>query len=347
MANAPHTSQTASARTIECAVWALSPVVLAASGLYLAGPHPAWDATAAPWARLSDTLASLLAALGAGLAAWFLLTASLARLSLVLRARGRAQPRLLGRALRLGAPLVRRAVLGTTSLALVPGLIATTPALADDTSPAPSPPALTLPDDLGWGAPRPPAPTSQPLPTEPGSDADGHSREDGSFRPQHQAPTTPAPAPTSTPATTVSPTAQPSPQPSAPPTPAGPRASTTSPATRDIATAASPTRADTPHAHLPADLGWAATAFATRSAASARPAPATPPREPATTAPTHVVAPGESLWSIAAAHLPDTATMADIDRAWRALYRANAQALTSPSLIHPGQTLTLVSFQES
>ena len=52
------------------------------------------------------------------------------------------------------------------------------------------------------------------------------------------------------------------------------------------------------------------------------------------------VAPGDSLWSIAASLHPD-ADDASIDAAWRAIYEANADTLPDPNLIHPGQKLTL------
>ena len=52
------------------------------------------------------------------------------------------------------------------------------------------------------------------------------------------------------------------------------------------------------------------------------------------------VAPGDSLWSIAASLHPD-ADDASIDAAWRAIREANADTLPDPNLIHPGQILTL------
>ncbi|WP_366181101.1 hypothetical protein ABXS69_02920 [Actinomyces timonensis] len=55
-----------------------------------------------------------------------------------------------------------------------------------------------------------------------------------------------------------------------------------------------------------------------------------------------VVEPGQSLWSISAERLGPRASAADIARAWPLLYRANEGAIGSePSLIHPGQRLTV------
>lgn len=53
-----------------------------------------------------------------------------------------------------------------------------------------------------------------------------------------------------------------------------------------------------------------------------------------------VVHRGDSLWSIAAAHLPPDAGAAQIDAAWRDWYRANRDVIgPDPSLILPGQQL--------
>ena len=65
------------------------------------------------------------------------------------------------------------------------------------------------------------------------------------------------------------------------------------------------------------------------------PPPPTPHRPNSIT-----VAPGDSLWSIAASLHPD-ADDASIDAAWRAIREANADILPDPNLIHPGQILTL------
>jgi LysM repeat protein len=64
----------------------------------------------------------------------------------------------------------------------------------------------------------------------------------------------------------------------------------------------------------------------------------------AATAPvaTVVVAEGDSLWSIAARHLPPDASDAEIARAWPLWYRANETVVgADPDVIHPGQVLTV------
>jgi nucleoid-associated protein YgaU len=84
-------------------------------------------------------------------------------------------------------------------------------------------------------------------------------------------------------------------------------------------------------------------------APAAEPAPdPAPARAPAPApiashrAPTHTVAAGESLWSIAADQLAPDAPSARVDRAWRDLYDANRSRLgDDPDLIRPGTVLRL------
>lgn len=51
---------------------------------------------------------------------------------------------------------------------------------------------------------------------------------------------------------------------------------------------------------------------------------------------------GDSLWSLAAGDLPDDASLADVDRRWRAIHAANRGVVgDDPDLILPGQQLRL------
>ena len=52
------------------------------------------------------------------------------------------------------------------------------------------------------------------------------------------------------------------------------------------------------------------------------------------------VAPGDSLWSIAAS-LRSDGDDARIDATWRAIHTANAESVRDPALIYPGQTLAI------
>lgn len=55
-----------------------------------------------------------------------------------------------------------------------------------------------------------------------------------------------------------------------------------------------------------------------------------------------VVRPGDSLWAIAAAGLPEDSGDVTIDRAWRQIYELNRAAIgADPDLIRPGQTLAI------
>lgn len=74
----------------------------------------------------------------------------------------------------------------------------------------------------------------------------------------------------------------------------------------------------------------------TRSPAAAPPA--------ATHPVAHTVAPGDTLWDLAAAELPPDATGADITRAWQDWYTRNRAAIgPDPGLLLPGQLLTAPS----
>ena len=66
-------------------------------------------------------------------------------------------------------------------------------------------------------------------------------------------------------------------------------------------------------------------------------APAAPSPNPATQV---TVAPGDSLWSIASALSPG-ADDARITEAWHAIHAENAASIADPSLIYPGQRLTI------
>ena len=81
---------------------------------------------------------------------------------------------------------------------------------------------------------------------------------------------------------------------------------------------------------------------ATQTAPAALPAPAQD--APATDAPAHpasiTVAPGDSLWSIAASLRPDVDD-ARIDATWRAIHAANSESVHDPALIYPGQNLVI------
>ena len=96
-----------------------------------------------------------------------------------------------------------------------------------------------------------------------------------------------------------------------------------------------------------ASLDWpsAAQPPATPATPAATRAPAAPATSAAASAPERsaepvVVHPGDSLWAIAAAHLPPAASPAAVARAWPAWWAANRDAVgADPDLIQPGQRL--------
>lgn len=66
----------------------------------------------------------------------------------------------------------------------------------------------------------------------------------------------------------------------------------------------------------------------------------TPKRHQTDDAPPVVVRPGDSLWSIAAAHLPPDASATEITEGWHAWWATNRRVIgPDPDLIHPGQRL--------
>jgi hypothetical protein len=107
----------------------------------------------------------------------------------------------------------------------------------------------------------------------------------------------------------------------------------------------SPTAALADSGHLPAPLPPTSSASQTSSSTSALPPPSWPTtrRQLATAAgePAVVVKPGDSLWSIARAHLPQGATDAQVGAAWPSWYRTNRRTIgRDPALLHAGERLT-------
>jgi hypothetical protein len=86
--------------------------------------------------------------------------------------------------------------------------------------------------------------------------------------------------------------------------------------------------------HAPA---WPTTPAVSTAGSGAAPRPVAAERNPARTV---VVLPGDSLWRIAAAHLPATAPARQVAAAWPRWYAANRQVIgDDPSHITPGQVL--------
>jgi len=124
-----------------------------------------------------------------------------------------------------------------------------------------------------------------------------------------------------------------------------PQATAGVPAPDQAPAAPAPAATPTPEP-APATAGTAPTAETTQtptSAATAETAPATPEptTQPDATGLSVVVVAGDTLWAIAADHLPAGATNADIADAWPEWYAANRALIgDDPDLILPGWQLT-------
>lgn len=105
-----------------------------------------------------------------------------------------------------------------------------------------------------------------------------------------------------------------------------------------LATAATaPARADAGHPPGPRDAATLLSGLPLPDRAVAPPRTAGAP-----TSHTHVVRPGDSLWSIAARDLPRGSSEEAIARRWHAIYAANRRRIgPDPDLIVPGQQLHL------
>lgn len=84
------------------------------------------------------------------------------------------------------------------------------------------------------------------------------------------------------------------------------------------------------------DLSWGSEEAPTTSSPQAPPAPETPAPPPQS----HTVRPGETLWAIAADHLPKGASSEQIAHFWPRWFETNRQVIgEDPSLILPGMKL--------
>jgi hypothetical protein len=93
---------------------------------------------------------------------------------------------------------------------------------------------------------------------------------------------------------------------------------------------------DWPTATAAPDLDWNPAA-----AGPTAPGPSPRPERATTHAAAVVVRPGDSLWAVAAQHLPPDATAAAIAQTWPTWWWANRAAIgADPGLIHPGLLLT-------
>jgi len=293
------------------------------------------DAGAGP-RRVDALVETGVTATGLVVVAWLGGSALVALSCVLVRAAGvtwRSGERLV---LRCAPPVVRRALVLALGASL--GLGMATGASAADPTGAPtgqpvassstSATAVTVPDDLDLGWAVTSSAGTDDGGTTPAATSPGSSATSGTPTPEPSAvaatddPATDGPAADGAAAdgaaangapSTSDPASTATASPSAPPPPAA----SAGPARPDAPAAASPT----PASHL--------------LAPPVRPAAGT---EPATV----VVLRGDSLWRIAARHLPAGADDAQIAAAWPAWYQANADVIgADPGLLLPGQVLVV------
>lgn len=292
-----------------------------------------------PAARPEPYVELLAVALGAVAATWVAVSALLGLGCVVARAVGRswgAGERLL---LRAAPAVVRRAARAGVGLTLGAGLVLAGGTAQAATAPDADPGVVAV--DLGWQtstpAPEPAAPAQPaPLPTDVSSPAPPHAPSTLATTFDQPAPTITAPTPgpadlaSSAPAAPSTPSVTPdapSTAPSAPsdPAPAQAAAHATAPGTATSTGPSAPARAP--------GAGSASTEQRDAALTVVRDVAVDEPREV-------VVVRGDSLWSIAARHLPDGASDAQVADAVQRWYAANVGVVgDDPDLVRPGQVL--------
>ncbi|MFJ2520091.1 LysM peptidoglycan-binding domain-containing protein [Cellulosimicrobium cellulans] len=288
-----------------------------------------------PAARPEPYVELLAVALGAVAATWVAVSAVLGLGCVAARAVDRswgAGERLL---LRAAPAVVRRAARVGVGLTVGAGLVLAGGTAQAATTPDADPGVVAV--DLGWQTSAPaPAPSGPaqpaPLPTDAPAPALPHAPSGPTTTSDQPAPTITAPTPGPGDRASSAPAAQsvPSVTPDAPSTPSAP------------ASPSAPARAQAPGTATTTGPSAPARAPEARSAAAdQRDAALTVVREVAADEPREVVVVrGDSLWSIAARHLPDGASDAQVADAVQRWYAANVGVVgDDPDLVRPGQVL--------
>ncbi|MCO7274346.1 LysM peptidoglycan-binding domain-containing protein [Cellulosimicrobium cellulans] len=284
----------------------------------------------------------LAVALGAVAATWVGISALVGLGCVVVRALGSswgAGERLV---LRVAPAVVRRAVRAGVGLTVGAGLVLAGGTAQAATTPDADPGVVAV--DLGWQAsapaPGPPGPTQPPapLPTDESAPAAPHTRSAPPTAAERPGPAVSAPAAQPSGLDVVVPDARTA-TPVTPGTPSAPGAVPSMPSTGEPAGATAPGTATT-DSSAPArapEGGSATTEQRDAALAVVRDVAPDEPREV-------VVVRGDSLWSIAARHLPDGATDAQVADAVQRWYAANVEVVgDDPDLVRPGQVLVAPS----
>lgn len=276
---------------------------------------------ARPGARaLEDAVALACVVVGAGAFGVIGAGCLLAAVAAGARACGRSFARLEAVAARLVPAALRRTIAVGVTAGLVAALAGPATAAEPDAQGSGADPraaADVAAFDLGWQVT---SAVSVHLPATPsaGAGADADGAQVPRISPPSVAPGTGAAADGATDRSTI-----------AQPTPAAPAAPTApDPTTPAVPTTAVPTAAAPPTEAQPTET---------------QPTGTQPPGAPATGTPLSVtVHAGDSLWSIAAAHLPPGSDDAAVAAAWPRWYATNRSVVgDDPDLIRPGQILTV------
>lgn len=334
-----------------------------ATALRLLGPAALAVVQGSAPARLEDAVAAAAVVIAAALATWYLATALLGLLAGVLRLGQRAVERrastrpgparavrrgslravrtgagmLESLVRRFGAPALRRGLVVGVGLGLTvgsgPALAASRDEVPADLRPGASTEQATHAADAPAGPPMNEAPDAGPPPggsTGSATRTPGAGPSTGPPPPTAPGPGPRAPRTTPSPAPTLSAQLPPEPSPSSSPSPTSAVTPQAPPPTQ-LPTSTPPGPQPPPGAHHPDHRSASAQDHSATDHPTAD--------EPAHSAP-HTVAPGESLWRIAAHRLGPDASDAAIAREWPRWYAANAATIgPDPHLIHPGQEL--------
>lgn len=290
--------------------------LLSTAAAALAGPAlTAARSALAPGAGVDDMVGAVAVGVGTLAAGWLALGAVLLAVAGGIRAVGRAS-RALDAAARTVAPRALRQLLTAGVIAGV-GLGVAGPATAQ------------TPPDLGWQVTEDVTPPAEPV-------ADVAGPADTPPAPEVSWPSSPGVGGGSS---------APSPADGSDPTPSHETPARAASASPEAVADETPLPT-TPGAGAPGRAAATTAAGAPTTSAPAAPAPAVPPpAAPARAAapaasPAVTVATGDTLWDIAAAHLPAGAGVAEIAAAWPRWYEANRDVIgADPDLLVPGQQL--------
>jgi nucleoid-associated protein YgaU len=274
-------------------------------------------------ARLDEMVSVAVLAVGAVAAALLTVGCVLLTLSAVARAAGRTLGRIERVGTRLTPAILRRAVAVTITTGIGLGAVSGV--------------ATASEVDLGWDVTESTSASHEPPRPVSAAEVPAPDEVDAAAEPGGQLP---APEPDGPPPTEPDPAAPSGvPDSDLEPTGAGPDAEPTQSGTLDPAVAPAPGDPTTTTAPAP---GTTTAPGTTAQDAAATTGTTHPAVDGVPTAATTVsVRAGDTLWEIAAAHLPAGSDDAAVAAAWPRWYEANRDVIgPDPGLIHPGQVLT-------